>query len=426
MDPREEPNSPTPNRIPITVPEFSESITEGSLGSWYKAIGDTVREGENLVDVETDKVTLDIPAPADGRLTAILLDDGSDVRAGHTIGYLEREPAAGANEASKAKAPEPQEPTAPPPGEAAEPTGPPAGPAARRVLQQAGLDPQTVTGSGPGGRITKDDAVSAAQRLADQTAATARPEQPSHGFAEGSAADPRPNHRPEERVPMTRLRARIADRLIEVQRQAAILTTFNEVNMAPVQTLRRQYRGRFEEVHGVKLGLMSFFVRAVIEALKRYPVVNASIDGHDVVYHGYFDIGIAVSAPRGLVVPVIRDAERFGLAGIEQRVAAFRDKAESGTLELSDLEGGTFTITNGGVFGSMLSTPIINPPQSAVLGMHRIQDRPVAEDGQVVIRPIMYLALSYDHRLIDGREAVSCLAAIKDYLEDPARMVLGV
>jgi 2-oxoglutarate dehydrogenase E2 component (dihydrolipoamide succinyltransferase) len=426
MDPSEEPNNPTPNRIPITVPEFSESITEGSLGSWYKAIGDTVREGENLVDIETDKVTLDIPAPADGRLTAIVHDAGSDVRAGHTIGYLEREPAAGANEASRAEAPEPQEPTAPPSGEAGEPTAPPAGPAARRVLQQAGLDPQTVTGSGPGGRITKDDAVSAAQRVADQAAATARPEQPSHGFAEGGAADPPPNHRPEERVPMTRLRARIADRLVEVQRQAAILTTFNEVNMAPVQTLRRQYRGRFEEVHGVKLGLMSFFVRAVIEALKRYPVVNASIDGHDVVYHGYFDIGIAVSAPRGLVVPVIRNADRLGLAGIEQRVAAFRDKAESGTLELSDLEGGTFTITNGGVFGSMLSTPIINPPQSAVLGMHRIQDRPVAEDGQVVIRPVMYLALSYDHRLIDGREAVSCLAAIKDYLEDPARMVLGV
>ncbi|MEA3219000.1 2-oxoglutarate dehydrogenase complex dihydrolipoyllysine-residue succinyltransferase [Immundisolibacter sp.] len=398
-------------QLEIKVPVLPESVAEATLLQWRKQPGDAVRRDENLIDVETDKVVLEVVAPADGVLTAIHQPGGATVHSGELLATLDTSataPIAGAVAAAPDMAPQPQ-PVAeirPAAGSAA------ASPAARKLAVEQGVETATLSGSGRDGRVIKEDVLAAvAQRAPTATAEVAA--QP--------AAE-----RPEQRVPMTRIRQRIAERLVEAQRTAAILTTFNEVNMQPVMDLRARHREAFEKIHGVKLGFMSFFVRAAVEALKKFPLVNASIDGSDVVYHGYFDIGIAVSSPRGLVVPTLRDAGQMSFADIEKAIADFGRRAGENKLTLEELSGGTFSITNGGIFGSMLSTPILNPPQSAILGMHNIVERPVVEHGQVVVRPIMYLALSYDHRLIDGREAVQFLVAIKQSLEDPARLLLGL
>jgi 2-oxoglutarate dehydrogenase E2 component (dihydrolipoamide succinyltransferase) len=403
----------------VTVPAFPESVKDGTLVAWRKQPGDSVTRGEIIADVETDKVVFEVPAAEDGVLEEIVAREGTTVMSGQVIGRI----AAGAKtakptpakavEAAPAKAAAVAATQAAPKREAA------IMPSARRAMAEQGIPATAVAGSGKGGRVLKEDVIKhvEASRAAPTPSATPSVvELPSAG-ASG---------RPEKRVPMTRLRARIAERLVEAQQTTAMLTTFNEVNMQPVMDLRARYRDAFEKEHGTKLGFMSFFVKAAVEALKRFPEVNASIDGNDIVYHGYYDIGIAVSSPRGLVVPILRDADRMDMAGIEGRIKEFGDKAKSATLSLEEITGGTFTITNGGVFGSLMSTPILNPPQSAILGMHKIQERPMVENGQVVVRPMMYLALSYDHRIIDGREAVRFLVTIKDVLEDPARLLLGV
>ncbi|MBC7161341.1 MAG: 2-oxoglutarate dehydrogenase complex dihydrolipoyllysine-residue succinyltransferase [Immundisolibacter sp.] len=398
-------------QLEIKVPVLPESVAEATLLQWRKQPGDAVRRDENLIDVETDKVVLEVVAPADGVLTAIHQPGGATVHSGELLATLDTSataPIAGAVAAAPDMAPQPQ-PVAeirPAAGSAA------ASPAARKLAVEQGVETATLSGSGRDGRVIKEDVLAAVAQRAP-TATTELAAQP--------AAE-----RPEQRVPMTRIRQRIAERLVEAQRTAAILTTFNEVNMQPVMDLRARHREAFEKIHGVKLGFMSFFVRAAVEALRKFPLVNASIDGSDVVYHGYFDIGIAVSSPRGLVVPTLRDAGQMSFADIEKAIADFGRRAGENKLTLEELSGGTFSITNGGIFGSMLSTPILNPPQSAILGMHNIVERPVVEHGQVVVRPIMYLALSYDHRLIDGREAVQFLVAIKQSLEDPARLLLGL
>lgn len=395
-------------QIEIKAPVLPESVTEATLLQWKKKPGDAVRRDESLIDIETDKVVLEVVAPADGVLTAIHQPDGATVHAGDLLATLDTEAAAtGAAAAETASSAEPaaQAPQIRPI------EAPAASPAARKLAAEQGVDTATLTGSGRDGRIIKEDVLAAAK--AAPAAA------PAAATAEAGA-------RLEQRVPMTRIRQRIAERLVQAQHTAAILTTFNEVNMQPVMDLRARHREAFEKTHGVKLGFMSFFVRAAVEALKKFPVVNASIDGTDVVYHGYFDIGIAVSSPRGLVVPILRDADALSFADIEKAIADFGQRARDNKLTIEELSGGTFSITNGGIFGSMLSTPILNPPQSAILGMHNIVERPVAEHGQVVIRPVMYLALSYDHRLIDGREAVQFLVAIKQALEDPSRLLLGL
>ncbi|ANX04910.1 2-oxoglutarate dehydrogenase complex dihydrolipoyllysine-residue succinyltransferase [Immundisolibacter cernigliae] len=398
-------------QLEIKVPVLPESVAEATLLQWRKQRGEAVRRDENLIDVETDKVVLEVVAPADGVLTAIHQPGGATVHSGELLATLDTSataPIAGAVAAAPDMAPQPQ-PVAeirPAAGSAA------ASPAARKLAVEQGVETETLSGSGRDGRVIKEDVLAAvAQRAPTATAEVAV--QP--------AAE-----RPEQRVPMTRIRQRIAERLVEAQRTAAILTTFNEVNMQPVMDLRARHREAFEKSHGVKLGFMSFFVRAAVDALRKFPLVNASIDGSDVVYHGYFDIGIAVSSPRGLVVPTLRDAGQMSFADIEKAIADFGRRAGDNKLTLEELSGGTFSITNGGIFGSMLSTPILNPPQSAILGMHNIVERPVVERGEVVVRPIMYLALSYDHRLIDGREAVQFLVAIKQSLEDPARLLLGL
>jgi 2-oxoglutarate dehydrogenase E2 component (dihydrolipoamide succinyltransferase) len=389
-------------QLEIKVPVLPESVAEATLLQWRKQPGEAVRRDENLIDVETDKVVLEVVAPADGVLTAIHKPDGATVHSGELLATLDTEAAA-----PLAAPPEPVAQIRPAAGDAL-----PASPAARKLAAEQGVQTETLTGSGRDGRVIKEDVLAAvAQRAPTPTAEVA----------------PQPaGERPEQRVPMTRIRQRIAERLVQAQRTAAILTTFNEVNMQPVMDLRARHREAFEKSHGVKLGFMSFFVRAAVEALRKFPLVNASIDGADVVYHGYFDIGIAVSSPRGLVVPTLRDAGQMSFADIEKAIADFGRRAGENKLTLEELSGGTFSITNGGIFGSMLSTPILNPPQSAILGMHNIVERPVVEHGQVVVRPIMYLALSYDHRLIDGREAVQFLVAIKQSLEDPARLLLGL
>jgi 2-oxoglutarate dehydrogenase E2 component (dihydrolipoamide succinyltransferase) len=389
-------------QLEIKVPVLPESVAEATLLQWRKQPGEAVRRDENLIDVETDKVVLEVVAPADGVLTAIHKPDGATVHSGELLATLDTEAAA-----PLAAPPEPVAQIRPAAGDAL-----PASPAARKLAAEQGVQTETLTGSGRDGRVIKEDVLAAvAQRAPTPTAEVA----------------PQPaGERPEQRVPMTRIRQRIAERLVQAQRTAAILTTFNEVNMQPVMDLRARHREAFEKSHGVKLGFMSFFVRAAVEALRKFPLVNASIDGADVVYHGYFDIGIAVSSPRGLVVPTLRDAGQMSFADIEKAIADFGRRAGDNKLTLEELSGGTFSITNGGIFGSMLSTPILNPPQSAILGMHNIVERPVVEHGQVVVRPIMYLALSYDHRLIDGREAVQFLVAIKQSLEDPARLLLGL
>ena len=379
----------------VTVPALPESVADATLVNWNKKPGDSVREGENLVDLETDKVVLEMPAPVSGVLKEITAQDGATVTGGDIIAYIEEgavadAPAAAAPAAEKA---------ATPAAAAASADDKALSPAARKIAAEAGVAAGEVAGSGRGGRVTKNDVK---QYLAGG------------------------NRRLEERVPMTRLRKRIAERLLDAQHNAAMLTTFNEVNMRAVMALRKKHQDAFVAKNGTKLGFMSFFVKAAVAALKKYPIVNASVDGKDIVYHGYFDIGIAIGSPRGLVVPILRDADQMSIADIERAIADYAAKAKDGKIAIEDLTGGTFSITNGGTFGSMMSTPIINPPQSAILGMHATKERAVVENGEIVVRPMMYLALSYDHRIIDGREAVLTLVTIKELLEDPARLVLDV
>jgi 2-oxoglutarate dehydrogenase E2 component (dihydrolipoamide succinyltransferase) len=416
--------------IDVKVPQLSESVSEATLVAWHKKAGEAVARDENLIDIETDKVVLELPAPDAGVLVKIIKGNGESVGSGDLIAQIDTEAkasisASGAPPAKAAAAPAKAETKS---------AAPVAGPAARKLREEKGLTAADVKGSGTGGRILKEDVTGTAQAkpaaasapasaVSSRPAAAAKPAlpQPAVFTADDIVAD-----RPEQRVPMSRLRARVAERLVESQSTNAILTTFNEVNMAGVMELRNKYKDKFEKEHGVKLGFMSFFVKAAVHALKRFPILNASVDGADIVYHGYFDIGIAVGSPRGLVVPILRDADQLSLAQIEQKIAEFGVKAKDGKLTLEELTGGTFSISNGGVFGSMLYTPIINPPQSAILGVHATKERPVVENGQIVIRPMNYLAMSYDHRIIDGREAVLGLVAMKEALEDPARLLFDI
>ena len=406
-------------QIEVKVPALSESVSEASLVSWHKKAGDAVKRDENLIDIETDKVVMELPAPADGVLVKIVMPDGSSVTSGDIIAVIDTEakgaaaspaPAAASAEAAPAKA------VVAPAAPAA--SGAPMSPAAAKIAAETNVSAGDVSGTGRGGRITKEDVVN---KAAGGPAAAAPAAKPAAAAVQLPVGD-----RTEQRVPMSRLRARIAERLLQSQATAAILTTFNEVNMAPVIELRNKYKDKFEKQHGVKLGFMSFFVKAAVHGLKKYPVVNASVDGNDIVYHGYYDIGIAVGTERGLVVPILRDADQMSIADIEKKIAEFGQKAKDGKMTIEDLTGGTFSISNGGVFGSMLSTPIINPPQSAILGVHATKERAVVENGQIVIRPMNYLAMSYDHRIIDGREAVLALVAMKEALEDPARLLLDI
>ncbi|EIU7170564.1 2-oxoglutarate dehydrogenase complex dihydrolipoyllysine-residue succinyltransferase [Pseudomonas aeruginosa] len=407
--------------IEIKAPTFPESVADGTVATWHKKPGEAVKRDELIVDIETDKVVIEVLAEADGVLAEIIKNEGDTVLSNELLGKL-NEGGAAAPAAPAAAAP-----AAAPAAQAAAPAA--AGgddailsPAARKLAEEAGIDPNSIAGTGKGGRVTKEDVVAAVEAKKNAPAVPAKPAAPAAEAPIFAAGD-----RVEKRVPMTRLRAKVAERLVEAQSAMAMLTTFNEVNMKPIMDLRSKYKDLFEKKHnGVRLGFMSFFVKAATEALKRFPGVNASIDGNDIVYHGYQDIGVAVSSDRGLVVPVLRNAEFMSLAEIEGGIANFGKKAKEGKLTIEDMTGGTFTISNGGVFGSLLSTPIVNPPQTAILGMHKIQERPMAVNGQVVILPMMYLALSYDHRLIDGKEAVSFLVAIKDLLEDPARLLLDV
>ncbi|MBW9257643.1 MAG: 2-oxoglutarate dehydrogenase complex dihydrolipoyllysine-residue succinyltransferase [Candidatus Thiodiazotropha sp. (ex. Lucinisca nassula)] len=391
--------------IELRVPQLPESVSDATILSWHKQPGESVSQDETLVDLETDKVVLEVPAPQDGVLTEIRFKVGETVQAEDVLALMEAGKAV-AGAAAVSSTPVENE-------AAASDEAPVLSPAVRRLVNESGIDPTTIKGSGKNGRIVKADVEAAI--AAQPTAAAASP-----------AAPPAAEGRVEERVPMTRLRKRVAERLVEAQHTAAILTTFNEVNLQAVSNLRVTYRESFEKKHDVRLGFMSFFVKAAVEALKQFPIINATMDGDDILYHGYFDIGIAVSSPRGLVVPILRDADQLSFAAIEQRIREYGEKAKQGTLSYDDLTGGTFSITNGGVFGSMLSTPILNPPQSAILGMHSIQQRPMVEKGEIVIRPMMYLALSYDHRIIDGRDAVQFLVTIKQLLEDPSRLLLEI
>ena len=410
--------------VEVKVPQLSESVAEATLVSWHRKVGEFVKRDENLVDIETDKVVLETPAPDSGVLVKIMKGDGGTVVGKEIIATIDTE-AKSATAAAPAAAPAPA--PAPAPAVASRGVAPAVMPAAQRIAADNKIDPAGLSGSGRGGRVTKGDVLDAIQG-APAAKAPAAPTAPAAALR--PAAPPVDlgglGERPEQRVPMSRLRARIAERLVQSQSTAAILTTFNEVNMQPVMELRNRYKEKFEKEHGAKLGFMSFFVKAAVTALKRYPVVNASIDGNDIIYHGYFDIGIAVGSPRGLVVPIIRDADQLSLADIEKSIADFGKRAQDGKLTIEELTGGTFSISNGGVFGSMLSTPIINPPQSAILGVHATKERAVVENGQIVVRPMNYLALSYDHRIIDGREAVLALVAMKEALEDPARMLLDI
>ena len=398
-------------QIEVKVPTLSESVSEATLVAWHKKIGEVVKRDENLIDIETDKVVMELPAPADGVLINIIKGDASIVVAGEVIAMIDTE--------AKATAGTPAVAAASVAAPAAASSSAAMSPAAAKIAAENNVSANDVAGSGRGGRITKEDVVNKVAGAPAATApAAAKPSAPAVVIPQGD--------RSEQRVPMSRLRARIAERLVQSQSTAAILTTFNEVNMAPIIAMRNLYKDKFEKEHGVKLGFMSFFVKAAVHALKKYPVVNASIDGTDIVYHGYYDIGIAVGTERGLVVPILRDADQMSIAGIEKQIAAFGQKAKDGKLTIEDLSGGTFSISNGGVFGSMLSTPIINPPQSAILGVHATKERAVVENGQIVIRPINYLAMSYDHRIIDGREAVLSLVAMKEALEDPSRLLLDI
>jgi len=406
--------------IEIKVPPLPESVTDATLVAWHKKPGESVARDENLVDLETDKVVLEVPAPASGTLAKILVQDGATVTAGDVLAVLEEGEVAATEAPSAAKSP----PSAEEAVEVAEPdrgVAPRLSPAVRRLLEEHDLDATIVPPSGKDGRITKSDVLAYLQSHSDENVAPGDPEPvvESELFSTGPS-------RSEQRVPMTRLRARIAERMVEAQQAAAMLTTFNEVDLTKVISLRKRYRDEFEKEHGVKLGFMSFFAKAAVEALKKFPVVNASVEGNDIIYHDYVDIGVAVSSERGLMVPVLRNVDHLSFAQVEKGINDLAVKAREGSISMEDLTGGTFTITNGGIFGSMLSTPILNPPQSAILGMHAIQERPMAVDGEVVIRPMMYLALTYDHRIIDGREAVQFLVSIKNSLEDPGRLLLQV
>ncbi len=399
----------------IRVPSLPESVADATVAAWHKQPGEPVKKDEKLVDLETDKVVLEIPAPEDGILEKIHHPEGDTVTSGELLATL----------SSAQPSTEPQKPAQPAaPLEKVE-TAPPLSPAVRRLIAEHNLDPSQIPGTGKDGRITKADVLEyLARQKAEQAKKTTAPP-----ITEAETPPPAPTPvgpRPEKRIPMTRIRARIAERLLEVQRNTAMLTTFNELDLSQVMALRQRHKQAFEKQFGIKLGFMSFFVKASVEALKRFPIVNASIDGKDIIYHGYFDIGIAVSTERGLIVPILRDADQMDFATIEQKIVEFANKAREGTLSFEELEGGTFTITNGGIFGSMLSTPLLNPPQSAILGMHAIKERPVVENGEIAIRPMMYLALTYDHRIIDGREAVLFLRTIKEILEAPERLFLGV
>lgn len=400
--------------IEVKVPTLPESVADATIATWHKKTGEQVTRDENILDLETDKVVLEIPAPADGILKETLFNEGDTVQAGDLLALIEAgqveaqaKPDVADGGTNDAKEDEEQ-------GDAV------AGPSVRRILAENNLSVEDIVSTGKGGRITKEDVMKYIKKQSNDNkpavetpAATAV--QPAGGMS-----------REERRVPMSRLRAKIAERLVSAQHEAAMLTTFNEVNLKAIMDLRNQYKDSFEKKHGVKLGFMSFFTKAVVESLKRFPAVNASIDGSDIVYHGYYDVGIAVSTERGLVVPVVRNADTLSMAEIEQSIGDYAMRARQGKLTMDEMQGGTFTITNGGVFGSLLATPIINPPQTAILGMHKIEDRPIAENGQVVIRPMMYLALSYDHRLIDGKESVQFLVSVKSFLEDPSRLLLGV
>ena len=405
--------------IEVTVPVLPESVSEATLMTWHKKVGEAVARDENIIDLETDKVVLELPAPQAGVIVEIVEQDGATVVSGQLIAKIDT--AAKAGDAAPAVEAAPAAAAV----EAAPQSNAQAGvamPAAAKLAAEKGVDVASVQGSGRDGRVLKEDVAKA------QAAPAAAPANSTFSTV---TVSPTPTvqiagDRPEQRVPMSRLRQRVAERLLQSQSENAILTTFNEVNMKPVMDLRNKYKDKFQKEHDVKLGFMSFFVKAAVAALKKFPVVNASIDGKDVVYHGYFDIGVAIGSPRGLVVPILRNADQMSLADIEKQIAEFAVKAKDGKIALEDLTGGTFSITNGGTFGSIMSTPIINPPQAAILGMHATKERAMVEDGQVVVLPMMYLALSYDHRLIDGREAVLTLVAIKDALEDPARLLLDI
>ena len=450
----------------VRVPALPESVADATVLTWHFKPGDRVRQDENLVDLETDKVVLEVPAPADGILSDIKAAEGETVTADSVLGSVEPQASAPAKkpaptaadsqvEAPAREAPTPQraspaaaageaplsetEPTDPRSGASSTGSEPLLAPAARRLVKEMNLNASRIPGSGKGGRITKPDVIAwldeqeaAGPPIDPDAAALAKKREPAPDLQAGATNEPQLPRltgeagRPEQRVPMTRLRGRIAERLVEAQQTAAMLTTFNEVDMASVLALRHQYKERFAKTHDVRLGLMSFFVKAAVEALQRFPIINASVDGNDIIYHGYYDIGIAVSSERGLVVPILRNCDQLSMADVERGIADFANKAGDGSLSFEELTGGTFSITNGGVFGSLLSTPILNLPQSAILGMHKIQERPIAVDGQVVIRPMMYLALSYDHRIVDGRDAVQFLQTIKDTLEDPARLLLRI
>jgi 2-oxoglutarate dehydrogenase E2 component (dihydrolipoamide succinyltransferase) len=428
--------------VEVRVPPLPESVPDATLVAWHKKAGDSVQRDENLVDLETDKVVLEVPAPRSGVLQQVLRSDGEKVRSDDLIALIDVADVQVEDETPVRPAAERQTVVSSPVAAIAAPSGmleervsagaeegepavveaPPLPPSVRRLLSEHDLDPSAIPASGRGGRLTKEDVLKFLERRRESAAIPIRkglgsvPEPVVRGAAERAA----------RRVPMSRLRARIAERLVEAQQHAAILTTINEIDMHAVTEVRRLHREVFEQRHGVKLGLMPFFVKACVEALKRFPIVNASVDGADIVYHEYYDIGIAVDSPRGLVVPVLRDADRLGFAAIESDIAVFARRAQDGTLSIEDLTGGTFTISNGGVFGSLLSTPILNPPQSAILGMHKVEERPVVEHGDIRIRPMMYVALSYDHRIIDGRDAVRFLVAVKELLEDPVRLLLEV
>jgi 2-oxoglutarate dehydrogenase E2 component (dihydrolipoamide succinyltransferase) len=393
--------------VEVKVPQLSESVAEATLLDWHKKEGERVARDENLIDIETDKVVLELPSPVDGVLVKIIKKARDSVGSGDVIAQIDTE--------GKAVSSGPAKPAAAPPQPAPQPSKPAVMPAAQKIAAEKGIDTSKIQGTGRDGRVTKGDVL----EVRSQKAPLQQPTPPVN-------VEQLLTGRPEQRVPMSRLRQRVAERLVQSQSTAAILTTFNEVNMAPVIEMRKRYQERFEKEHGVRLGFMSFFVKAAVHALKRFPVVNASIDGTDIVYHGYFDIGVAVGSPRGLVVPILRDADRTSYAEIEKKIGDFGKRAQDGKLAIEELTGGTFSISNGGVFGSMLSTPIINPPQSAILGVHATKDRAVVENGQVVVRPMNYLALSYDHRIIDGREAVLFLVSIKEALEDPARLILEI
>ncbi len=408
----------------IKVPPLPESITDATLVAWHKKPGDAVRRDENLADLETDKVVLEVPAPGNGVLREVKVASGTVVTPGQVLALIDESAAAQAQPA-RAAAPAAAFPASSPKAAAPEAGKEKLSPSVRRLIEENRLDAAAIPASGRDGRLTKSDVVGFMDRKPGAAADAPQPE-PSQAPRAPSAPAVPGGGRAEHRVPMTRLRQRIAQRLIEAQSTQALLTSFNEVDLTAVQALRERHRERFEKAHGVKLGFMSFFVKACIEALKRFPVVNASVDGSDILYHEFYDIGVAVSTERGLVVPIVRDADVKSFAGVEKEIAEYARKARAGAIAIEDLTGGTFTITNGGVFGSLMSTPIVNAPQSAILGMHKIQERPMVVDGQIAIRPMMYLAITYDHRIIDGREAVQFLVAVKESLEDPGRMLLGI